>query len=314
MEGMTFDSPKGTVLFRREDHQLLQPMYAFKIKICGQGTSSKVRTTSLSRRKSYCLKCSKPKPGPPVVSISTMRERPIPPGRSHAGMALGAPTDVFAFAAAVGGPTGLLGRRLFWWDGNCPEIWAVGSAPTGDLAPLSLERVSETPAFGALCAATNPRAERPKANNAATTISVTRIATSVTNATQPSGLERAIGPKLGHVFKPLRRIHLLSRVAVRRADFKRNPDFFSVGGYDGMHAIDAALKKSGGKTDGESLVSAAKGLSWESPRGPISIDPETRDIVRALAPWFRDRDHPCVRTPGNAGKACVRRSKTRALA
>jgi branched-chain amino acid transport system substrate-binding protein len=33
MEGMTFDSPKGTVLFRREDHQLLQPMYAFKIKV-----------------------------------------------------------------------------------------------------------------------------------------------------------------------------------------------------------------------------------------------------------------------------------------
>ena len=66
------------------------------------------------------------------------------------------------------------------------------------------------------------------------------------------------------------------------ADFKRNPDFFSVGGYDGMHAIDAALKKSGGKTDGESLVSAAKGLSWESPRGPISIDPETRDIVQTV--------------------------------
>jgi branched-chain amino acid transport system substrate-binding protein len=66
------------------------------------------------------------------------------------------------------------------------------------------------------------------------------------------------------------------------ADFKRNPDFFSVGGYDGMHAIDAALKKSGGKTDGESLVSAAEGLSWESPRGPISIDPETRDIVQTV--------------------------------
>ena len=66
------------------------------------------------------------------------------------------------------------------------------------------------------------------------------------------------------------------------ADFKRNPDFFSVGGYDGMHAIDAALKKSGGKTDGKSLVGAAKGLSWESPRGPISIDPETRDIVQTV--------------------------------
>jgi branched-chain amino acid transport system substrate-binding protein len=71
-------------------------------------------------------------------------------------------------------------------------------------------------------------------------------------------------------------------VKAYNAEFKRNPDFFSVGGYDGMHAIDAALQKSGGKTDGESLISAAKGMSWESPRGPISIDPETRDIVQTV--------------------------------
>ncbi len=71
-------------------------------------------------------------------------------------------------------------------------------------------------------------------------------------------------------------------VKAYNAEFKRNPDFFSIGGYDGMHAIDAALKKSGGKTDGESLISAAKGMSWESPRGPISIDPETRDIVQTV--------------------------------
>jgi branched-chain amino acid transport system substrate-binding protein len=65
-------------------------------------------------------------------------------------------------------------------------------------------------------------------------------------------------------------------------EFHRNPDFFSVGGYDGMHLIDLALQKSGSKTDGESLVNAARGLSWESPRGPISIDPETRDIVQTV--------------------------------
>jgi branched-chain amino acid transport system substrate-binding protein len=65
-----------------------------------------------------------------------------------------------------------------------------------------------------------------------------------------------------------------------RALFNRNPDFFSVGGYDGMHLIDLALQKAGGKTDADSLVGAAKGASWESPRGPISIDPETRDIVQ----------------------------------
>src|SRR5579883_3065535 len=48
--------------------------------LCGQGPSSKVRTTSPGCRKSYCLKCSKPKPGPPVVSISTTRETPSASG------------------------------------------------------------------------------------------------------------------------------------------------------------------------------------------------------------------------------------------
>jgi len=60
----------------------------------------------------------------------------------------------------------------------------------------------------------------------------------------------------------------------------RNPDFFSIGGYDGMHAIYESLKKTGGKTDAESLIAAAKGLKWESPRGPMMIDPETRDVVQ----------------------------------
>ncbi len=65
-------------------------------------------------------------------------------------------------------------------------------------------------------------------------------------------------------------------------EFHRNPDFFAVGGYDGMHLIYEALKKTGGKADGDSLIAAAKGMSWESPRGPISIDPETRDIVQTV--------------------------------
>src|SRR5216117_1060033 len=62
----------------------------------------------------------------------------------------------------------------------------------------------------------------------------------------------------------------------------RNPDFFSIGGYDGMHAIYETLKKTGGKTDGETMIAAAKGLKWESPRGPMSIDPETRDVVQTV--------------------------------
>jgi branched-chain amino acid transport system substrate-binding protein len=64
--------------------------------------------------------------------------------------------------------------------------------------------------------------------------------------------------------------------------YGRNPDIFSIGGWDGMHAIYETLKKTGGKTDGDALVTAAKGLAWESPRGPISIDPETRDIVQTV--------------------------------
>jgi branched-chain amino acid transport system substrate-binding protein len=62
-------------------------------------------------------------------------------------------------------------------------------------------------------------------------------------------------------------------------EFHRNPDIYSIGGYDGMRLIYEALKKTGGKADGDSLIAAAKGMSWESPRGPVSIDPETRDIV-----------------------------------
>jgi len=60
------------------------------------------------------------------------------------------------------------------------------------------------------------------------------------------------------------------------------PNFMSVGGYDGMHLIYEALKATGGKADGDSLIAAMKGMKWESPRGPISIDPETRDIVQNI--------------------------------
>jgi branched-chain amino acid transport system substrate-binding protein len=58
------------------------------------------------------------------------------------------------------------------------------------------------------------------------------------------------------------------------------PNFMSVGGYDGMHLIYEALKKTGGDTDGEKLVGAMKGMSWRSPRGPMTIDAATRDVVQ----------------------------------
>src|SRR5579883_784690 len=57
-------------------------------------------------------------------------------------------------------------------------------------------------------------------------------------------------------------------------------NFISVGGYDGMNLIYEALSKTGGKTDADAVVSAMKGMQWESPRGPISIDPRTRDIIQ----------------------------------
>jgi branched-chain amino acid transport system substrate-binding protein len=71
-------------------------------------------------------------------------------------------------------------------------------------------------------------------------------------------------------------------VAAYNAEFKRNPDMFSVGGYDGMHAIYETLKKTGGKTDGDALINAVKGMNWESPRGPMRIDPETRDVIQTV--------------------------------
>jgi len=58
------------------------------------------------------------------------------------------------------------------------------------------------------------------------------------------------------------------------------PNFMAVSGYDGMHLIYEALKKTGGKADGDSLIAAMKGLKWESPRGPVEIDPDTRDIIQ----------------------------------
>jgi branched-chain amino acid transport system substrate-binding protein len=57
------------------------------------------------------------------------------------------------------------------------------------------------------------------------------------------------------------------------------PDFMAVAGYDGMAAIVAAIKATGGKLDGDKAVEALKGWKFASPRGPIQIDPATRDII-----------------------------------
>lgn len=74
--------------------------------------------------------------------------------------------------------------------------------------------------------------------------------------------------------------------AFEAANNGMRPNFMGVGGYDGMHLIYEALKKTGGDTSGQAMVDAMKGLQWTSVRGPVSIDPETRDIVQNV--YFRE--------------------------
>jgi branched-chain amino acid transport system substrate-binding protein len=49
-----------------------------------------------------------------------------------------------------------------------------------------------------------------------------------------------------------------------------------------MRLIYETLKKTGGKTDGDALIGAAKGMKWNSPRGDMMIDAETRDVVQTV--------------------------------
>jgi branched-chain amino acid transport system substrate-binding protein len=57
------------------------------------------------------------------------------------------------------------------------------------------------------------------------------------------------------------------------------PDFMAVGGYDGMAVISHAVEALQGRMDGDKAVAALKGWTFDSPRGPVMIDPETRDVV-----------------------------------
>ncbi len=68
----------------------------------------------------------------------------------------------------------------------------------------------------------------------------------------------------------------------RKANNNRRPNAHAMGGWDGMQAIYKAIEKNGGNTDGTKLIEAFKGLSWMSPRGPVAIDAETRDIVQNI--------------------------------
>src|SRR2546430_11322531 len=71
-------------------------------------------------------------------------------------------------------------------------------------------------------------------------------------------------------------------VAAYKKAYNQRPGFMAVGGYDGIHLIYEALAKTGGKTDGDALIEAMKGMKGESPRGPISIDTDTRDVMQTI--------------------------------
>jgi branched-chain amino acid transport system substrate-binding protein len=59
-------------------------------------------------------------------------------------------------------------------------------------------------------------------------------------------------------------------------------DIASVAAWDGMNLIYAALRQNGASADGLKYIDAMKGKTLESPRGPIMIDPEERDIVQNI--------------------------------
>jgi branched-chain amino acid transport system substrate-binding protein len=66
---------------------------------------------------------------------------------------------------------------------------------------------------------------------------------------------------------------------IEKANKGMRPSFMAVGGYDGMRVIMEGLKATHG-AGGEALVNAMKGQQFESPRGPVQIDPQTRDIIQ----------------------------------
>jgi branched-chain amino acid transport system substrate-binding protein len=70
--------------------------------------------------------------------------------------------------------------------------------------------------------------------------------------------------------------------AFKKANADMRPNFMAVGGYDGMNLIYKALEKTKGNADGTALIEAMKGQKWTSVRGPVEIDPETRDIVQNI--------------------------------
>jgi branched-chain amino acid transport system substrate-binding protein len=70
--------------------------------------------------------------------------------------------------------------------------------------------------------------------------------------------------------------------AFQKANKGMRPNFMAVGGYDGMRVIYEALKTTKGQGGGDALLAAMKGQLFESPRGPMFIDAQTRDVVQNI--------------------------------
>jgi len=58
--------------------------------------------------------------------------------------------------------------------------------------------------------------------------------------------------------------------------------FPAVGAFDGMYVITKMIEATGGQQDAVKAVEAVKGLSWISPRGPVSIDPDSRHVTQNI--------------------------------
>lgn len=70
--------------------------------------------------------------------------------------------------------------------------------------------------------------------------------------------------------------------AFKAANKDMRPNFMAAGGYDGIALIYQALKATNGATGGDTLLAAMKTAKWESPRGPVSIDPQTREMIQNI--------------------------------
>jgi branched-chain amino acid transport system substrate-binding protein len=105
----------------------------------------------------------------------------------------------------------------------------------------------------------------------------------ITQDTKLQGMgDAAIGPiTMHHYHADLDNAENKRFVAAWKKDYGADstPDFMAVGGYDGMAAIVHAVKATQGKMDTDQALAALKGWKFASPRGPISIDPDTRDII-----------------------------------